>query len=188
MDRTFSIHCKTSVKLITGNSLNQSKVLSEAKQPQQIYNKHSYFNIFLNRVSVRPGLGHRQTSETPFCRPKWYSEYAKLIQSASCHFFSTLNIFQVWVDAAAQIFFSLGPGFGVLLAYASYNKFHNNCYQWVLPYSISKIEFKNVTGYLYEKETGCWWRALNCQTFVHRNQTSVTENLQSKAFLLCCLS
>lgn len=34
---------------------------------------------------------------------------------------------QVWVDAAVQIFYSVGAGFGVHLSYASYNNFHNNC-------------------------------------------------------------
>ncbi|KAL3185179.1 hypothetical protein MRX96_031055 [Rhipicephalus microplus] len=35
----------------------------------------------------------------------------------------------VWVDAAVQVFYSVGVGFGVHLTYASYNPFNNNCYR-----------------------------------------------------------
>ncbi|XP_066249427.1 sodium-dependent noradrenaline transporter-like [Euwallacea similis] len=42
---------------------------------------------------------------------------------------SKLKETQVWVDAAVQIFYSVGAGFGVHLSYASYNTFHNNCYR-----------------------------------------------------------
>lgn len=34
------------------------------------------------------------------------------------------------MDAASQVYFSLGPGFGVLLAFSSYNKFNNNFYKY----------------------------------------------------------
>ncbi|XP_076032383.1 sodium-dependent dopamine transporter-like [Oratosquilla oratoria] len=36
---------------------------------------------------------------------------------------------KVWFEAAVQVFFSVGAGFGVHLSYASYNTFHNNCYR-----------------------------------------------------------
>ncbi|KAM8974922.1 sodium-dependent serotonin transporter [Pelodytes ibericus] len=55
---------------------------------------------------------------------------------------------EVWIDAAAQIFFSLGPGFGVLLAFASYNKFHNNCYQDALVTSSVNFMTSFMSGFV----------------------------------------
>ncbi|KAK5644887.1 hypothetical protein RI129_006187 [Pyrocoelia pectoralis] len=62
--------------------------------------------------------------------------------------FSVITKAEVWVDAATQVFFSLGPGFGVLLAYASYNKYHNNVYKDAILTSVINSATSFVAGFV----------------------------------------
>ncbi|CAG9815445.1 unnamed protein product [Phaedon cochleariae] len=62
--------------------------------------------------------------------------------------FSAIGSAEVWVDAATQVFFSLGPGFGVLLAYASYNKYHNNVYKDALLTSAINCGTSFIAGFV----------------------------------------
>ncbi|XP_045474082.1 sodium-dependent dopamine transporter isoform X2 [Harmonia axyridis] len=62
--------------------------------------------------------------------------------------FNAITSAEVWVDAATQVFFSLGPGFGVLLAYASYNKYHNNVYKDAILTSVINSATSFVAGFV----------------------------------------
>ncbi|XP_048746684.2 sodium-dependent dopamine transporter-like isoform X2 [Ostrea edulis] len=62
--------------------------------------------------------------------------------------FTRLASSNVWVDAATQVFFSLGPGFGVLLAFASYNQINNNVYRDALITSSINCLTSFVSGFV----------------------------------------
>ncbi|XP_055342302.1 sodium-dependent serotonin transporter-like [Paramacrobiotus metropolitanus] len=53
---------------------------------------------------------------------------------------------EVWSDAAAQVFFSLGPGYGVYMALASYNPLHNNAFRDAVLTSLVNLIFSFVSG------------------------------------------
>ncbi|KAL0122365.1 hypothetical protein PUN28_007235 [Cardiocondyla obscurior] len=73
--------------------------------------------------------------------------------------FNVITKAEVWVDAATQVFFSLGPGFGVLLAYASYNKYHNNVYKDALLTSLINSATSFVAGFVIFSVLGYMARA-----------------------------
>ncbi|CAH1187185.1 unnamed protein product [Phyllotreta striolata] len=73
--------------------------------------------------------------------------------------FSAIGSAEVWVDAATQVFFSLGPGFGVLLAYASYNKYHNNVYKDAILTSVINSATSFIAGFVIFSVLGYMARA-----------------------------
>ncbi|XP_061080186.1 sodium-dependent neutral amino acid transporter B(0)AT2 [Conger conger] len=63
-------------------------------------------------------------------------------EGLSFMFFPKLEIWgevQVWRQAATQVFFALGLGYGSVIAYSSYNPTHNNCHRDAL--MVSTINF-----------------------------------------------
>ncbi len=59
--------------------------------------------------------------------------------------FNRLLELRVWLDAATQIFFSLGPGFGVLITYSSYSPRSTNVHKLTIFCSITNC----ITSFLY---------------------------------------
>lgn len=68
------------------------------------------------------------------CQGLWGSLFSAPSSLGGCFQTSALlrpvSFPQVWIEAALQIFYSLGVGFGGLLTFASYNTFHQNIYRW----------------------------------------------------------
>jgi len=53
------------------------------------------------------------------------------------HVFRTLYVtylLQVWLEAGIQVFYSLGPTWGGVITMASYNRFHQKSFWWVVVY------------------------------------------------------
>ncbi len=51
------------------------------------------------------------------------------INICSLYIYLFIYSFKVWLDAAVQIFYSLGVAAGAQVTMSSYNKFHHNCYR-----------------------------------------------------------
>jgi solute carrier family 6 (neurotransmitter transporter, serotonin) member 4 len=84
--------------------------------------------ILLVRGVSLPGAGE---GIRYYLTPEWHKLKNSKVSASFRSVFRRCLMYsvQVWIDAASQIFFSLGPGFGTLLALSSYNKFNNNCYR-----------------------------------------------------------
>jgi SNF family Na+-dependent transporter len=65
---------------------------------------------------------------------------------------------QVWIDAAVQIFFSIGAGFGTHIAYSSYNKFNNHIRSigWSIQRPTGSVDVRNASTITIDVITLTW--------------------------------
>ncbi|XP_072126481.1 sodium- and chloride-dependent neutral and basic amino acid transporter B(0+)-like isoform X3 [Mobula birostris] len=88
--------------------------------------------------------------------------------------FSKLADAEVWKDAATQIFYSLAVGWGVLITFSSYNKFHNNCYRDTITICVVNCATSVFAGFAIFSVLG---------HMAHVQNKSVSEVVQSEIII-----
>lgn len=71
----------------------------------------------------------------------------------------TADSIQVWLEAAVQIFFSLGPTYGGVITMASYNKFRNNSLRQDpldVPHHMASLRFRNLSTNVRKRSGLCF--------------------------------
>ncbi|XP_064639973.1 sodium-dependent neutral amino acid transporter B(0)AT3-like [Lineus longissimus] len=86
---------------------------------------------------------------------------------------------QVWLDAATQIFYSLGLAFGGLIAYASYNPPKNNCKRDALMVSVTNCSTSLFASIIIFAVLGFKANLLFDKCEEHNNAT-ITAHLESQ--------